>query len=137
MNPAELADLHTAKNNGTLQAAFQQAGLIYQAVVSLSRDTGLNSCRFSAPCTAVHRPMGIIQLEAVILLQQIHMSFPKAVNSTYISPVTLETVCEQIVVAVQHRGNHVFAEIMAGRRVSGVIQQVVLQIGPFEEIDAH
>ncbi|MNP67336.1 hypothetical protein D3C76_1631580 [compost metagenome] len=63
---------------------------------------------------AVHRPAGIVELEAVAFVQQIHMSFPETVNRTYIPPISLETVGEQSFAAIQHSWNDIFAKVMAG-----------------------
>ncbi|MNW62017.1 hypothetical protein D3C74_401200 [compost metagenome] len=65
------------------------------------------------------------------------MSFPEAVNGADISPIPFEAVSEQLVIAVKHRRDNVFTEIMAGGRICGIAQQMILQVSPLEQVNSH
>ncbi|MNC30582.1 hypothetical protein D3C75_788700 [compost metagenome] len=128
---AQLADLNAAKDDRMVQAAFQQAGIIHKTVSRRQLNPWfMHRLRPAGP--SVHRPAGVVKLEAVVLVEQIHMSFPQAVNCTHIPPIAFETVSEQIFNAIQHGWNDIFAEVMAGGWIGCIHQQMLFEVFPFE-----
>ncbi|MNE53224.1 hypothetical protein D3C80_1479360 [compost metagenome] len=84
-----------------------------------------------------YTPVRIIQVQRRMVAQQVHISFPQAGDRTDISPVAFKRICVQGITVFKHQRNDIFAEVMRGACLLAVLQQMLAQNVPFENIYTH
>ena len=79
----------------------------------------------------------VLEVEGDVGIEQIHVSFPKAVDGSDVLPVALEGIGEHSLARREHGGKHVLAEVVAGAFLHFVLCEVLAQLLPAEDVDTH
>jgi hypothetical protein len=58
-------------------------------------------------------------------VEQVHIGFPQTVNGAHVFPVSFKPVRKHFLSVIQHSGQHVFTEIVAGSRVFFILLQII------------
>ena len=87
---------------------------------------------------AVDLPLLVEDINAGVLgVQHFHVGFPQAVDGAHVAPVTGKAVGVHLAAVTQQGGDDVHAEVVLGVGVSLVLDQILLEHIPVEDVDAH
>ena len=85
----------------------------------------------------VDAPAVVVEIQHRLLAQQVHVGLPQALDGAHVPPVPFEGVGHHDFAVVQHGGDDVLAEVVAGIGIGVVLLHVVPQLLPVEDVDAH
>ena len=86
---------------------------------------------------AVDLPAIVLEVESGIRREQVHVGFPQGFDRADVLPVALEPIGDHLLPVAQHGRNDILAEVVGGLLVLLVLDQILAQLFPGEDINAH
>ena len=81
-------------------------------------------------------PLGIVQVDQ-LRREHIHIGLPQAGDGADVGPVALKAIRPELLAVPEHAGDNVLAEVLVGVGIIFVGNQVLAQLLPVEDVNAH
>ena len=111
-------DAHAGREHRVLDGAGDDAAVADEAAVDVGR--GADARRRTLLGPGVDDPVTVEEVERRVVVQQLHLGFPVAVDGAHVLPVAVEPVAEDARAGLQHGRDDVAAEVVRPLAQPGV-----------------
>ncbi len=102
---------HALEKHAVLNVAVDVAPLRHHASVKHSLLSHQSSRHERV--ARIHLPGVIAQVEARVVLEQVHVGIPEALQGAHVAPVALEAIGVELLACAKHGRNNIFTKVVA------------------------